>query len=231
MSDQLTFDLPAPPAQGAADFLITPSNQTAMAVIKTWADWPNQKLVLAGAEGTGKTHLAHVWAEASRAEMIRATALGTTVIEALAGGSVVVEDVDQIAGDRAAETALFHLHNLVLAEGGWLLITAKDAPSRWGVSLPDLRSRMEATTLARLDPPDDMLLSAVLVKLFDDRQISVNANLIDYLLPRMERSLAEAARLVEELDRIALAERRPVTRALATRLFDPRQLDMSTNEA
>ena len=80
---------------------------------------------------------------------------------------------------------------------------------------------MQASTLARLDPPDDMLLSAVLVKLFDDRQISVNANLIDYLLPRMERSLAEAARLVAELDRMALAENRPVTRTLAMRLFDP----------
>ncbi len=221
MSDQLAFDLPAPPAQGAADFLITPSNQTAMAVIKTWGDWPNQKLVLAGAKGTGKTHLSHVWADESKAEIIKATALGTTVIEALAGGSVVVEDVHQIAGDRAAETALFHLHNLVLAEGGWLLVTANDAPSRWGLCLPDLKSRMQASTLARLDPPDDMLLSAVLVKLFDDRQISVNANLIDYLLPRMERSLAEAARLVAELDRMALAENRPVTRTLAMRLFDP----------
>lgn len=220
MPDQLAFDLPAPTAQGAADFLVTPSNQTAMAVIKTWADWPNQKLVLAGAKGTGKTHLAHVWADETKAEIIKATALGTTVIEALADGSVVVEDVDQIAGDRAAETALFHLHNLVLAEGGWLLVTANDAPSRWGLCLPDLKSRMQASTLARLDPPDDMLLSAVLVKLFDDRQISVNANLIEYLLPRMERSLAEAARLVAELDRMALAENRPVTRPLAMRLFD-----------
>lgn len=223
MQEQLTFDLPVETAQGVTDFLVTPSNQAAMAMIEGWAHWPNRKLVLAGAPGTGKTHLAHVWAELSGAEIIDARHIGGAVIEALAGGSVVVENVDQIAGDRAAETALFHLHNLILAEEGWLLLTASDAPSRWGLCLPDLRSRMEATTLARLDVPDDMLLSAVLVKLFDDRQISVNANLVEYLLPRMERSLAAAAELVEALDRMALAEQRPVTRALAQRLFDPSQ--------
>ncbi|MDA5093636.1 DnaA/Hda family protein [Aliiroseovarius sp. KMU-50] len=219
MQEQLTFDLPVHAAQGVTDFLVTPSNQAAMALVDGWELWPNQKLVLAGAKGTGKTHMSHVWAEQSGAEIIDASRLGTTVIEALAGGSVVVEDVERIAGDRAAETALFHLHNLVLAEGGWLMLTANDAPSRWGLTLPDLRSRMEGTTLARLEPPDDMLLSAVLVKLFDDRQISVNANLVDYLLPRMERSLAAAAQMVDMLDRMALAEQRPVTRALAQRLF------------
>lgn len=219
MQDQFAFDLPVTPAQGLDDFLVTPSNQVAMAIVNDWENWPSQKLVLAGETGTGKTHLAHVWAELSGAEIIRADRLGTTVIEALAGGSVVVEGVDRIAGDRAAETALFHLHNLVLAEGGWLMLTANDAPSRWGLSLPDLRSRMEATTLARLDPPDDMLLSAVLVKLFDDRQISVNANLVDYLVPRMERSLAAAAHVVQALDQVALSEQRPITRALAQRVL------------
>ncbi|KPN64453.1 dnaA protein [Aliiroseovarius crassostreae] len=219
MQDQLAFDLPVTPARGVDDFLVTPSNQAAMAIVNGWALWPNQKLVLAGAGGTGKTHLAHVWADQSGAEIIHADRLDTTVIEALAGGSVVVEDVDRIAGDRASETALFHLHNLVLAEGGWLMLTAEDAPSRWGLRLPDLRSRMEGTTLARLEPPDDMLLSAVLVKLFHDRQISVNANLVDYLVPRMERSLAAAGHLVQALDQVALSEQRPITRALAQRVL------------
>lgn len=219
MQEQLTFDLPVDAAQGVADFLVTPSNQAAMAIVEGWDYWPNRKLVLAGTTGTGKTHLARVWADMSGAEIIQADQIGGTVIEALAGGSVVVENVERIAGDRAAETALFHLHNLILAEEGWLMLTADAAPSRWGLTLPDLRSRMEATTLARLEAPDDMLLSAVLVKLFDDRQISVNANLVDYLLPRMERSLAAAAKMVEALDRMALAEKRPVTRALAQRLF------------
>lgn len=220
MPKQLTFDLPAHPAQGLDDFLVTPSNANAMATIESWQNWPNRKLVLAGEIGTGKTHLTHVWAGLSGARILNASALPHTRIEDLAGHSVALEDADQIAGNAEAENALFHLHNLVLAEGGALLVTARTAPSRWGLTLPDLRSRMEGTTLARLDPPDDMLLSAVLVKLFHDRQITVPANLIDYLLPRMERSLAEAARLVSVLDQAALSEGRALTRALASRVLD-----------
>lgn len=220
MAQQLTFDLPARSAQGFDDFFVTPSNTAAMASIESWQNWPNRKLIIAGDEGTGKTHLAHVWAELTDAVILPSSTLERTDIQSLSGRSVVVEDADRIAENSGAETALFHLHNLVLAEGGALLITACSAPSRWGLSLPDLRSRMEGTTLARLDPPDDMLLSAVLVKLFDDRQLAVPANLIDYLLPRMERSLAEAARLVDLLDRAALSENRPLTRALAARLLD-----------
>lgn len=219
MARQLTFDLPARAAQGLDDFLVTPSNATAMSVVEAWQDWPNRKLVLVGAEGTGKTHLTHVWAGTADAQIINATDLIDTNIPALAGQSVAVEDADRIAGDATAETALFHLHNLVLAEGGSLLITGIAAPSRWGIGLPDLRSRLEGTTLATLDAPDDMLLSAVLVKLFDDRQIAVPANLIDYLLARMDRSLAAAAALVEQLDQAALSEGRPLTRNLAARFL------------
>ncbi|MCK8465231.1 DnaA/Hda family protein [Aliiroseovarius sp. S1339] len=220
MAEQLTFDLPAHAAQGLDDFLVTPSNMAAMAAIEGWHAWPNQKLVLVGAHGTGKTHLTHVWAALSSAQIVDTAALVQADIQAFAGANVAVEDAEKIAGDAAAEAALFHLHNLVLAEGGALLVTANAAPSRWGIGLPDLKSRMEGTTLARLDAPDDMLLSAVLVKLFDDRQIAVPANLIDYVLPRMDRSLAAAAQLVAQLDRAALSEGRPLTRNLAARVLD-----------
>lgn len=220
MPEQLTFDLPSHPARGLDDFLMTPSNAAALAAIKGWQDWPNRKLVLAGATGTGKTHLAHVWADLCDATVIAASALEQTDIQSLAGRNVCIEDAQLVATNTAAETALFHLHNLVLAEGGFLLLTAADAPSRWGITLPDLRSRMEATTLARIDAPDDMLLSAVLVKLFNDRQIAAPANLVSYLLPRMERSLAAASQLVATLDRAALSENRPLSRTLAARILN-----------
>ncbi|WP_289041869.1 DnaA/Hda family protein [uncultured Aliiroseovarius sp.] len=220
MAEQLTFDLPAHAAQGLDDFLVTPSNAAAMGAVEGWQAWPNRKLVLVGTEGTGKTHLTHVWASLSGARIIDAAALADADIQSFAGQCVAVEDAEHIAGHASAEAALFHLHNLVLAEGGALLVTAHSAPSRWGISLPDLKSRLEGTTLARLDAPDDMLLSAVLVKLFDDRQIAAPANLIDYLLPRMDRSLAAAARLVDQLDRAALSQGRRLTRTLAARVLD-----------
>jgi len=220
MPQQLTFDLPVRSAQGRGDFYVTASNAAAMATVEAWQDWPNRKLVLVGPEGAGKTHLAHVWADLSGAAVLRAKDLPSTDIPALAGSCVVVEDADRIAGDRPCEEALFHLHNLILAEGGSLMLTACTAPSRWGLSLPDLTSRAEATTLAHLEAPDDMLLSAVLVKLFDDRQITVSHPLITYLTRRMSRSLSEAAQMVDRLDRAALAQNCPITRSFAARILD-----------
>ncbi len=220
MARQLTFDLPAVTAQGRSDFFVSPSNAAALAAIESWQDWPNRKLVLTGADGAGKTHLVHVWAALGGARVIAATNLAGADIQALAGAAVAIEDADAIAGDTKAEQALFHLHNLVLAEGGSLLLTARNDPARWGLALPDLASRMQATLLTRIDPPDDALLAAVLVKLFSDRQIAVPPSLIGYLLPRIDRSLAAAAELVETLDKAALAEGRAVTRALAGRVLD-----------
>jgi chromosomal replication initiation ATPase DnaA len=136
------------------------------------------------------------------------------------GQSLVVDDADRVAGNADAETALFHLHNLVLQGGGRLLMTARTPPRDWGLTLPDLASRMIATDPARLDPPDDALLSAVLVKLFADRQITVPPTLVAYLVTRMERSVAAAGALVAALDQLALATKSPITRNLAAELLD-----------
>lgn len=221
MTEQMAFDLPVRSATGREDFFVSPSNAVAVAQIEAWRDWPQRKLVLVGPEGAGKTHLAHVWADASGAQIVAATALAGAGIEALAvQGAVAVEDADRIAGDRAAEEALFHLHNLVLAEGGTLLLTARGAPRQWPLTLPDLRSRLEATASATLEAPDDALLAALLVKLFTDRQISVPPRLIPYLVGRMDRSFAAAQALVAALDRRALETGRKISERLAAELLD-----------
>ena len=129
-------------------------------------------------------------------------------------------DAEGIAGNREAETRLFHIHNLVLAEGGRLLLTARLHPSRWGLVLPDLASRMEATAVAEIAPPDDALLAAVLAKHFSDRQLSVQTNLLAWLVRRMDRSFAAARGLVAAVDARALARGTAVTRALAQEVLD-----------
>lgn len=216
---QLAFNLAHAEQYGRAGFFVSPANAAALAVVEDWQrGWPGGKLVLAGPAGAGKTHLAHIWAEAADARLIAARDLPGSDLRAL-GPRVVVEDADSVAGIPAAEEALFHLHNLILPAGR-LLLTAAAPPRDWGLALPDLLSRMQAAALARLDPPDDALLSAVLVKLFADRQVTVPPNLIPYLVQRMERSIAAARSLVARLDARALAEARPVTRALAADLLD-----------
>jgi chromosomal replication initiation ATPase DnaA len=215
---QLAFDLPARALYHRDDFFPSPANVAALAALEDWRHWPGGKLVLTGPEGAGKTHLAHVWAGMSGAVILPATGLATLDPAPLTGAAVVVEDAEAVAGNPAAETALFHLHNLVTS-GGHLLLTAATPPRDWGLALPDLASRLMAAPHASLQAPDDALLAAVLVKLFADRQIAVSAALIAYLIARMDRSIAAAQALVAALDAAALARGGPVSRALAAEVL------------
>lgn len=220
MATQLSLDLPVRTARGRDDFLVAPSNAMAVAMIENWRNWTGAKMVLTGPEGAGKTHLTHVWADAAQATIISASELSTQDVPSLAQTCVAVEDVPFIAANTEAQTALFHLHNLVLAEGHSLLLTGTGAVAHWGIALPDLQSRLQGALEASIDAPDDALLSAVLVKLLADRQLMPPPDVIPYLLKRMDRSFAAASRVVSDLDRESLARKRPITRALAALVLD-----------
>lgn len=217
---QLPLGLPALNALGRHDFLEAPANALALGAIENPAGLPAGKLVLTGPPGAGKTHLVHIWAARNSATILAAEDL-TAGLPALLHADpapVAIDDADAIAR-TPAEEALFHLHNHLQAQGKNLLLTALTPVRDWGLSLPDLASRLNAATHVALAPPDDALLAAVLVKLFNDRQIRIQPALIDYLLPRMERSLAQARTLVAALDKRALAQGRAVNRALAQEIL------------
>ena len=225
MPQQLSFDLPAKPALGRDDFFVSPANALAVAMIDATASWSQRKLALSGPAGSGKTHLAHVWAAQTGAVIVVARDLSEDDVPRLAQGPIVIEDVPQIADNAAAQIALFHLHNLVLAEGNALLLTGQSAPNLWGLTLPDLQSRIEAAHHVALPPPDDALLAAVLAKLFDDRQVTPKPNVIPYLVDHMDRSFEAAAAIVDRLDHMSLTESRTMSRPLAVRLI----ADLATN--
>lgn len=225
MAEQLSFDLPAIPALGREDFFVAPSNAMAVAMIDAGAGWPGGKLVLTGPAGAGKTHLAHAWASQTGARIVPAKGLREDQVPDLAAGPVVIEDVPEIADDLPAQKALFHLHNLALANGQALMMTGRPAPNLWALSLPDLQSRVQAATHIALEAPDDSLLAVVLAKLFSDRQILPRPDVIPYLVSRMDRSFAAAAEIVDQLDRMALAESRTLSRALAIRLLSQDKSD------
>ena len=219
MTRQLAFDLPVAETFRRDGFFISPTNAPALAALDGWRAWPGSKMLIVGPQGSGKTHLAHIWAKDTGATLVRGSSLADADIPSLtAAGPVAVEDAEAVAGNRAAEAAFFHLHNIV-TQGAALLVTSSTPPRDWGLTLPDLASRLQAAPLTRLDAPDDALLSAVLVKLFADRQIAVPPNLIPYMVQRMERSLNTARQLVAALDAVALAQGRPITRQLAADLL------------
>lgn len=225
MARQLAFDLPLREARGRGDFFVSDSNAHALAALDGWQGWPGRKMLLTGPEGAGKSHLTQVWADSAGAEIVAPGALASLDPSTLAGRNVALDDADRIAGDADAEHAAFHLHNLVLAEGGSLLLTATTPPSRWGLTLPDLASRMDGTPMVEIAPPDEALLAAVLVKLFADRQIEPPTSLIQYLVPRIDRSFAGAGAIVDKLDKAALAEGKPLGIKLAGEILD-RQADL-----
>jgi len=222
---QMPLMLDHRPALGRADFLVSASNSQALRLLSGWRDWPRRHLALVGPARSGKTHLAHVWMRESGAELLPAARLDDAAAERLARrGHVVIEDVDALASldpapRRAAEKALFHLYNLAAAEGAWLLLTGRAAPGRWPVETPDLASRLAALPIARVAPPDDTLLSSLMVKLFADRQLQVAPGVIQYLARRIERSFSAVEDAVSALDRLSLARQRPVTRAMAAEVL------------
>jgi chromosomal replication initiation ATPase DnaA len=223
--DQLVLDLAARPALGREAFFVSPANELAVALVELWPDWPGPALALIGPEGAGKTHLAHVWATRSGAEVVPAEALAGLDPGAVPeGAAVALEDLDRLpaASRDRAEAAAFHLYNRLAAGGGALLVSGRGAPGAWGIRLPDLASRIGAAPVAKLDPPDDRLLAAILVKLFADRGVAVGPDLIGYLVLRMERSFQGAQALVAKLDARGLARRRRLNVRLAAEVLDER---------
>jgi len=213
---QLALALDHLESYGREDFLSGPCNEAPLQLIDSWPDWPANALALVGPEGSGKTHLAMIWAAAAGARVISARGIHEAEVPAaLATGTLVVEDASAGSNDRA----LFHLINLAHEEKASLLFTARSAPASWPVTVPDLASRLRALPVITLQTPDDAMLRAVIVKLAADRQLMLGDSVVGYLSTHIERSFAAARAAVIALDNEALRRRRPPTRALAAEIF------------
>jgi len=213
---QLALALDHLESYGREDFLSGPCNEAPLQLIDSWPDWPANALALVGPEGSGKTHLAMIWAAAAGARVISARGIHEAEVPAaLATGTLVVEDASTGSNDRA----LFHLINLAREEKASLLFTARSAPASWPVTVPDLASRLRALPVITLQTPDDAMLRAVIVKLAADRQLMLGDSVVGYLSTHIERSFAAARAAVIALDNEALRRRRPPTLALAAEIF------------
>jgi chromosomal replication initiation ATPase DnaA len=206
---QLAFDLGHRPAFGREDFLVASGSRDAVGWIDRWPNWPGHALALYGPPGCGKTHLAHVFALRAGAPIVAGAALEENAVAQLVedNAALVLEDGDGVRGERA----LLHLFNAVREKGGHLLLTGREPPARWPFKLADLTSRLAAVPSVRIAPPDDAMMEAVLVKLFTDRQLAVDPDVVGYLVRRIDRSFAAAREIVARADTASLAGKRAIT--------------------
>lgn len=225
---QLALDLRLDPRFDAEDFLVSPSNERAYAYIERWPDWPDTVLRLVGPRGSGKSHLAAIWAARAHAWTIDASDLvGERVPHLVSNGALVIEDADRAERD---EPVLFHLLNLARERGCSVLLTSAAPLEQWSLRTPDLLSRLRLAPTVVIDPPDDALLKSVLVKLFVDRQLVVDTSVVDYLALRIERSLARAGDIVAALDREALSRGRRITRPMAAEILGKEDVENESND-
>ncbi|RCS23141.1 hypothetical protein DUT91_12540 [Phyllobacterium salinisoli] len=213
---QLPLALGHEPGYGRDDLIVAGSNHAAVDIIDRWPNWISPVVVLAGPVGSGKTHLAAIWRAASNAAVLDAAEIGPGALEKASEGPVLIDDLGAAPFD---ETGLFHLINTVRQAGTSLLMTSRRWPANWPTTLPDLASRLKAATVVEISEPDDALLSAVIYKLFADRQILVEPHLVSYLVSRIERSLSTANHIVDRLDRAALEQKARITRPFAANVL------------
>ena len=213
---QLALELPVEESLAREEFLPAPANAAALAMIEAWPSWPDRALLVVGPEGSGKTHLATIWAAKSGALKLKSAALPSLQEVFAERPAALLLDGLERASDEAA---LFHLLNYCGECGAYLLMTSRESVHE-SVRLPDLLSRLRRAPMLELLAPDDALLRAVLEKLFRDRQVAIEPGLVDYLALRLERSLGAARAFVRDLDREALARGRRVTKMLAAELLE-----------
>lgn len=222
--DQSVFDFNIPMAMGGEDFIISPSNREAVEWMANQENWPVPVLIVYGPTASGKSHLCHIWQETHQAKEVSANILGNEekIVELVKPQDMYfIDDIDQILTKHPAyQKNLFHLYNLLFNQGGRLLLTSKVSPKEISIDLPDLSSRLLGAPAVEIKDPDDATLQALLLKLFDDRQILIKPDVIKFLLPRMGRSYEEMRHTVKGLDALSLKGKRPITVPLIRQWFE-----------
>ena len=215
MMHQLSLDMPFPKLQGRDDFIVSDCNKLAAGWINRWPNWPKpgHSLNLVGPSGAGKSHLAAIWQDMCGARLCDGPAALSTIMEKDTVPLVVLDKID--GAFDWLEELLFHLFTRCDNQSGGLLILSEKpiAQMRW--DLADLRSRMRGTAMVSIALPDDALVYALLEKYFFDRQMVAPKAMLTYLVSRMDRSFLAIQTIAVALDRRSLAEKRPLSVALA----------------
>lgn len=223
-AEQLILGLPFRPALGREDFLVAGSNREAIDFIDSWPDWREPVAVIYGPKSCGKSHILNVWRSRTDGIALTADDLSAEKLEATLNqlpGNFTIDNLDEIMSAGApVQQAVFHLINAIRNKGGSLLCTTCILPGEWDIALKDLESRLKGAHLLKIDVPDDDLLFAIFVKLFHERQMVVEPDIIQYILARCDRDFETIFSMVEKIDAASLQQKRRITLPFVKKVLD-----------
>lgn len=184
--DQIALPLDWPQAGDADRFIIGEANRAAFEHFRCWSTWPVKATILTGPRRSGRTLLARHFVERVKGRLFD-------------------------NAEQHDEETIFHAWNAAQDSGRPVVLVADDAPPKWSVHLPDLRTRFAITPVTAIQQPDDKLFAAIVQRLFADRGQFLPPDAMTYVTSRVERTYFTAERVVEAVDRFAIAERARLT--------------------
>ena len=184
-ADQIALPLDWPQAADERRFILSDANREAFDHFRRWSMWPVRATILTGPRRSGRSLLARGF------------------IARVAGR--LFDDAE-----RHDEEELFHAWNQAQESGRPLVMVVGDSEA-WEVRLPDLRTRLAVTPVARIHQPDDALFAGLIELLFADRGLHIPREALSFIAGRVHRDYLTAEKVVEAVDRFAIAERARLT--------------------
>lgn len=185
-ADQIALPLDWPQAGDDSRFIVSDANRAAFEHFRSWSLWPVRATMLTGPRRSGRSLLARAFV-------------------ARVGGRLFD------GAEKYDVEELFHAWNAAQDSGNPLVLVVDEIPPAWDIGLPDLRTRLAVTPVARIEQPDDALFRSIVRLLFADRGLHIPDDCLKYIGDRVERSYWMAERVVEAIDRFAIAERARLT--------------------
>ena len=189
------------------DFYVSNSNYYAFKIIENWPKWEKNIVNVYGEKYSGKSHLSNIFYKKYKAKKLTEDQINNdTLLEIKIHQNIIIDNFT----NHINEKILYSIFNLVDQDNKYLIINSLKPINLFDFDLEDLVSRSKNCLFAEIKKPDDDLIFALILKNFSDRQISINKNLIDYIIKRIDRSYSKIAEFIYKIDELSLKKKRAI---------------------
>ncbi len=189
------------------DYYVSESNYFAFNIIDKWPKWEKKILNVSGEKFSGKTHLANIFKLKSSALFLKEKEINNDIFKKIKLYESII--IDEFS-NKIDENLIYSIFNLIDQDSKYLLINSEIPISEIKFKLPDLVSRSRNSLLATINPPDDELIFALILKNFSDRQIKLEKQIIEFIVNRIERSYRKISEFIYKVDELSLKKKKPI---------------------